>query len=212
MRLLLCALLIGCSSTTDPASANQPDTIPWDDEQDTSPPLDYPAAPYGMKVGQTMGDFELDGYRDGKEWTRLRLRDLYDPTGSKGITAIYLSIGAGWCPSCQGEAGSLPGVYASYRAKGARFFSVLVEDASHKPATRASLDAWIAKYKINFDIVADPTFASIPNAGSGGSFGIPYDMAIDPRTMRVAYVKSGPVFLGPMGMPGVDELIAKNTR
>lgn len=45
---------------------------------------------------------------------------------------------------------------------------------------------------------------------SGGSIPLPYDMANDPRTMRVTYVKSGPLFLGTTGMPGVDELVKKN--
>ena len=212
--LALCALLLGCASASSSSSAGpdaQEASVAWD-EPDTSPPLDYPAGPYGMKVGQTFADFELDGYRDGRTFTRLRLRDLYDPLGEKGITAIYLSIGAGWCPSCRGEASSLPAAYPRYREKGARFFSVLIEDASHKPASRSSLDAWISEYKTNYDLVADPSFASIPNASSGGSIALPYDMAIDPRTMRVTYVKSGPIFLGSDGMPGVDELIAKNRR
>lgn len=209
MRWLPLLLLTACGSAEAPAITH--DSGPsWVEDEDTSPPLDYPAGPYGMKVGQTFAEFELEGYRDGVEWTRIKLRDLYDPRGEKGITAIYLTIGASWCPSCQGEANLLPSKYPAYKAKGARFFSVLVQDASRRPASRTTLDSWIERYKINFDIVADPTFASIPNAASGGSIGLPYDMAIDPRTMRVTYVKSGPFILGTAGMPGVDELIAQN--
>ncbi|MGZ3477239.1 MAG: peroxiredoxin family protein, partial [Polyangiales bacterium] len=168
--------------------------------------------PYGMKVGQTFPDFELEGYRDGKgAWTALRLKDLYDPKGEKGVTAIYLSLGAAWCPGCQGEANSLPAKYPDYKKKGARFFSVLLQAADHSPATQATVDQWLERYPINYDIAADGAFASFPD-GSSGSIGLPYDMAIDPRTMKITYVKSGPLFLGTAGFPGVDELIAKNSK
>jgi peroxiredoxin len=208
---LLVLTLAACSSPPAPSAADDSGNVI---EEDAAEPTlrEYPEGPYGIHVGQTFPDFALEGYRDGKgAWTTLRLRDLYDPTGEKGLTAIYLSLGAAWCPGCQAEANSLPAKYPSYRKKGARFFSVLLQAADHSPATQTTVDQWLARYPIDYDIAADGDFSVFP-AGSSGSIGLPYDMAIDPRTMKITYVKSGPLFLGSAGFPGVDELVAKNSK
>jgi peroxiredoxin len=212
-------VLAACSGGADksddtPQPRDAPMTDTAVDEPPVETPSDYPAGPYGMKVGQTFPDFELQGYHDGvAPWTTLRLKDLYDRTGDKGITAIYLSIGAVWCPGCQGEANSLPAKYPEYRKKGARFFSILVQTGDHTAADQSTIDAWIDRYSINYDIAADGEMSVLGRASpGGGSIALPYDMAIDPRTMKVTYVKSGPIFLGSAGFPGVDELIAKNGK
>ena len=77
------------------------DGAPIDDtgavEEDTAPPLEYPAGPYGKAVGSVMPNIAWEGYRDGTgEWTKITLLDYFDPDGSRGIRAIKIGAAALW--------------------------------------------------------------------------------------------------------------------
>ncbi len=70
--------------------------------EDTGPAAEYPAGPYGGKVGQVYPDTCFMGYRDGVagksagKWENICLKDYYDPSGSKKITAIRIIGAALW--------------------------------------------------------------------------------------------------------------------
>lgn len=65
--------------------------------EDTAPPLEYPAGPYGKTVGSVIPNITWEGYRDGVgEWTTMSLLDYYDPDGSRGIHAIKVGAAALW--------------------------------------------------------------------------------------------------------------------
>jgi len=64
---------------------------------DPTPSADYPAGPYGKKVGDVIPNFSWKGYRNGVgDYTDIALLDYYDPDGKKGVRALKLNIAAVW--------------------------------------------------------------------------------------------------------------------
>jgi hypothetical protein len=174
----------------------------------------YPPGPYGMQTGMTFPELSLQGYVGGTgPWTTIDLEDYFDPDGSRGIAGLYLTGSAPWCAACQAEGQGFPELYASkYKSEGARFLTALVEDVSHAPATQATVDAWILANHTNYDIAADPSFSVLPmNEQGGGSVALPYNYVIDPRTMRVVQINSGPFLTGGT-VPGLDALLQRNAK
>jgi hypothetical protein len=119
--------------------------------------------------------------------------DHYDPHGALGITGIYLVLAAQWCGPCNMEASVLSGYYENdYRDRGAHFLTAVVQDGGHRPATQTTVDQWIKAHRIVFDIASDPTQSAAPK----GTYGLPYNYVINPRTMKVIRI-----------IPGVDPAI-----
>jgi hypothetical protein len=175
-------------------------------------PTDYPRGPYGMQEGEVFPDVALQGYRAAAgAWTTIQLKDYYDPDGAKGVKGLYVTIAAPWCEACVAEGKSLPDRYANeYKAKGARFLAAVAQDDAHQPATQKTVDDWISVFKTNYDIAADGALKCAPkDASGGGSIALPYSYVIDPRTMRIVQINSGPFFT-PGGIPGLDPLLQRN--
>jgi hypothetical protein len=213
--LVLGALVVACGSSSSGGASSDPTSSPDPDPSASAPPAasgDYPKGPYGMGVGHVFPDVTLQGYVGAAgSWTTIHLKDYYDPTGSRGVRGLYMTVSAPWCPACVAEGRSLPDRYTSeYKAKGARFLTVVVQDESHAPATRSTVDSWIATFHTNYDIASDGAITTLPTDAQGnGSVALPYNYVIDPRTMKVAAVLSGPFFTGG-GIQGLDDLLAKN--
>ena len=92
------------------------------------------------------------------------------------------------------------------RDKGAHFISAMVEDYLRKPATRTTADQWIAKYHCEYDLVVDSKTSIAPE---GETIGMPYNVVVDPRTMKIEKIVPGD------GAPVdsvVEALIARNTK
>ena len=199
-------------TTTDSGADGAHDTFIPDD-----PPTvvdGYPAGPFGLKKGQIFPNLTLHGYRDGAgAWTDITLKDFFDPDGAKGINGIYLTVSAPWCAGCVAEAKAFPALYRDkYQPKGAHLITALVQDAASKPATQKTVDAWIAAYGTNYDVVADPDLITVRmDPTSSGSLALPYNYVIDPRTMRITQINAGPIFTGGT-IVGLDELLAKNAK
>jgi len=81
----------------------------------------------------------------------------------------------------------------------------MAQDATRGPATQATIDAWIAKYKCEYDVCVDPAMTIAP--ASGGSIGLPYNVIVDPRTMRIYKIIQGD---GATVDAAVNALIATN--
>lgn len=218
--LLGLLLSLGCgnaaSAPSDPRAIEPaPSSSASSPVSDAAPPAtygEYPAGPYGFRVGQTFPDISIDGYIGAAgDWKSIALADYYDPDGARGVRGLYLTVSAPWCPACVSEAKTLPAAYAStYRGRGARLLTVLPQDGDSKPATRATIDAWIASFKTNYDIAADPALLSVEHdASGGGTLALPYNYVIDPRTMKIVQINSGAFFV-PGGIPGLDALLKKN--
>jgi thiol-disulfide isomerase/thioredoxin len=212
-------LVQGCSSATSSpwsGQGSEPSPAPSSAAPDQTPPAvqeenGYPKGPFGWQVGQVFPNLTFQAKLGGKgAFVEVSTKDYYDRDGSKGITALYLTVSAPWCPACQSEGRSLPRDFSSkYAARGARFFTLLAEDANHEPASKSTVDAWIAAFGTNYDIGIDPTYSALPkDKNGGGSVAIPYNYLIDPRTMRIKSIVSGPIFMPQI--PGLDDLIATN--
>ncbi|MGZ3418063.1 MAG: hypothetical protein ACXVEF_34960 [Polyangiales bacterium] len=204
------ALPFACSSSGSPAAPNDPVTTSPTTEADAgmqSAPLTYPAGPYGLARGNVFPNLKFKGYHDGKgAWTDIQMSDYYDPDGSRGINAIYMTVSAEWCPVCKEDAKVLPGWYSShYQPRGARFITSILETVDRTSATKDAVDAWVTAYKPNFDIVADVDEATFPPT----FMALPVNFEIDPRTMVVFRAfNNGAQF--PKGIPGLDLLLDQN--
>jgi hypothetical protein len=200
--LIACAALsAGCSSPNrgagDPAvDPNAPDEAgvsdPGGDEagQDAAPSADYPPPPYGFNIGDTFPPLEFQGYKQAVgDWTPIAMRDYYDPDGSRGNYGIYFVIGAQWCIYCKEEADLLSRIYPTqYQGHGGVVLTAIIQDGGGKPATQRTVDQWIAAHHIDFDIVGDGTYSSLPQADS---IGLPYGYVINPRDMKIFQIAKG---------------------
>jgi hypothetical protein len=170
------------------------------------PPGTYPSGPYGYAEGNVFPNATLHAYVGGSgAWTTITLQDYYDPDGSRKINGIFIDVSASWCGACQAEAGDLPSIFSTYKPRGARFLTALIEDVSSSPATETTIDDWQSSYHLPFDVAADPDDALIPKGGVG----LPHNYVIDPRTMQVVKMFEG-ADPGATTIPGLDALLTKN--
>lgn len=219
LAALFLSLVVGCGSSNDNTNnAATDDTGSTEDTapaEDTAPWNTYPAPGelhdatgnvlkdkdgnpkigYGLNRLDIYPNAKIQGYRDGKggtmEWTDLSMQDYFDPTGERGVYAILVIVSAEWCGPCKEEAKDLPGFYTStYKPRGAKFLTAMIENSSGKPADKAVVDRWVKTYGTNFDIGADPEGQTmLPKTDP--KWGIPRNYIIDPRTMKIARVNSG---------------------
>jgi len=192
---------IGTTKTTAPTPAEDTDVPPEDvtpPEEDTDPPpeadpppsTEYPSGPYGKSVGATFPNLSWSGYKDSAgAWTTITMNDYFDPDGSKGVRAVLIEMSAVWCGVCQSEAARFSPTYSSWKSKGARFATLMVQNLSRGPATQADVDLWVSKFKTSWDVVADPAMSLAPP--TGGSIGLPYNIILDPRTMKIVQIIQG---------------------
>jgi hypothetical protein len=225
--VLMAAALAGCSNghaplaggggtIVDPGGGGplpQDSGAPAEDAaEDTGPPdvVDgYPGGPFGKAAGQNFPPFAFDGYDDGSlTWSKLDLRSYFDPDGSKGIRGVLVIVAAQWCGVCQEEAGWIPAEYTkTYKARGAKFVTVLIEDNVHRPATKLVADQWRDYFSIPFAVGIDPTMQTIPT--DVGAISLPYTYVIDPRTMKIEKIYSAAITTPP-SIPALDTVLSRN--
>ena len=156
----------------------------------------YPAGPYGVRVGSTLADASFFGYgsADDRTLKLVSFHDFYDPDGSKGIKLIYFSAGAIWCPPCNTEASDLAlatGAADLTKRLGVAFVQNLTQGAretSTLPATETDLGAWLTRHKLPFPVFLDPARKLDIYFDANG---IPFGMLIDPRTMTILKTTDG---------------------
>jgi hypothetical protein len=168
--------------------------------------VEYPAGPYGLTTGYVMPNVTLQGYRDGAgTWTSIKLADYFDPSGARGIKGVLVTASAAWCGPCKDEAKQLVELYdGRYKARGAKFLTAMIEDASTNPAKQSTVDLWIAYAGTNFDIVADPDTRLFRSGAS-----LPFNLVFDPRTMKVTKTWSGSDPYA-TSIPALDTVLTKN--
>ncbi len=202
--LMALSISLGCAGRVvqDPPQ-EEPSSPPGPVLVVPEPRPDYPAGPYGKTKGAIVQNFSWSGYRDGLVWDdRISLRDYYDPDGSRGIRAIRIMLGAVWCAVDNTVAARLRTTYPAMKSRGVRIVSGLVEDAVRKSPTRSTLDTWIAKFNVSYDLVLDPD-----HAVAVGALTFPYNVIVDPRTMVIVAVVSGDV---PTVDALIDDLVKRN--
>jgi hypothetical protein len=171
---------------------------------------DYPPGPYGYSVGEVFPRLQISGYLGGAPpWVLIDLKTYFDPTGSHGVHGIYLTVSAPWCSGCKAEGQDLPALFSGqYKARGARIMTVLLQGAAYEPASQGTVDAWVAAYHTPYDMGIGTPDMMLPAKGST-AVALPYNYAINPRTMRIAAIDSGDYFHGDT-LPALNVVLAGN--
>jgi hypothetical protein len=163
-------------------------------------------------MGDTMANFGFMGYREAAgPYTQIQLSDYYDPDGTLGVRALYVTLGEVLCGACVGEAPHINTWKTQYAPDGAKFLSALwgggaeVGDNSWTggPATQATLDGWIKQYQVTYTMVIDPTYQL-----GGGTQPVdnPNGYLVDPRTMKIVQFYPG----APGSLWGMTDLLTQN--
>lgn len=150
----------------------------------------YPESGFGVNAGSYVnGNLAWQGYAEGSsQLGSVSIQDYFDCDGSKGINAILIDSSAVWCGVCQEEASDLPSQAASFQAKGIRVITLMIEDNSGNPATTSTATSWRNNFGLDaFSVVADPNFSF----GGNGSVGLPLQIIVDPRTMKIVAREEG---------------------
>lgn len=175
----------------------------------------YPTENIGESVGQVApGSFKWSGYAEGTtmatEISEISIDSYHDCDGSKGINALLILTSATWCGVCDGEAQMLNEYMdGGWKDMGIRVLTLMIEDATSKPATTQTAFAWknAANHKlVSTAVAADPGFSFAPSMG--GSIGLPYTLVIDPRTMQFVQIQQG----SSGGYPELESLAQKNAQ
>jgi hypothetical protein len=220
--IALAALTVGCGDAHPPTAGGNTPVLPsgGGGGPDPGPTTDagaadtfavedgYPVGPYANFAGRTFAPLTFPGYAEGSTtWGTLATRDWFDPDGSKGIKGIVIIAAAQWCAVCQSEAHWVPKAYVdTYKARGARFLTVMIQDAKYAPATKIVADQWRDAFSIPFAIGIDPKLTTIPP--DVGAVKLPYTYVIDPRTMKIEQVYSAAI--APSTIPALETVLARN--
>jgi peroxiredoxin len=187
--LLLPVLALACSSAPPafgPPFSNEggaDGAYPADSGSTLS--CDYPAGPYGAQQGASV-DADFQWKCAGPS---IASTDLFDCDGTKGINALVFDISAEWCAACTAEAADFKTLEPQYEKLGVKVVTLMIQDASHAPATVATATAWKQKYGLTVDVCADPKFSFQPSGS--GSLNLPFTIVVDPRTMRIVHESQG---------------------
>lgn len=168
----------------------------------------YPSGVPALRGGSLFPALTFEGYDDGSTtWSTLDMRSYFDPDGAKNIRAVVLVVAAQWCAVCKQEAGWVPGEYLkSWKSRGTRVLTVMIEDVDHHQAAKAVADAWRDTFSIPYAIGIDPMHRVIPP--DFGAIKLPITYVIDPRTMKIEKIYSDAI--APPTIPALETVLARN--
>jgi hypothetical protein len=208
--------VVGCSTASpggnDSGSnmsdaGNNPGNDAMEQVDEGPPPCEYPAGPYGYKLGSVIPpSISWDGYEPGSDTVKtFHASDFFDCDGRYQINAILFDEAALWCGPCQQEAQNIPAYMPTAKANGIKIVTLIVEDYQMKPATTANALTWRNMFKLNeIHVLADPAFFfSVPNQSNS----LPTNVIVDPRTMKITKITLG---WGGMIEPELLALAKKN--
>jgi len=151
----------------------------------TPPACTYPKGPYSIGLNGVINpNFQWQGYApNDTSVTTLKMSDLFDCDGSKGIDAIMIDVSAGWCAACETQAHDESQLLSQYEAAGVKMITLVIMDAAEQPATTQTALDWRTTYKLDdVGVYADPNFLLQPNQQT---IGLPITYIVDPRTMKI---------------------------
>jgi len=203
-RLLLLATLVlpACSSASQAARSGPTPDAGTDDSgsaatgakdsgdhddaaAEAGPRCLYPAGPYGVGVGSVLDPSSTwQAYLpNATAPSTLKMSDLHDCDGSKGVTAIVFDNAGQWCVACQYVAAYVPGWMSpsggNWSALGVAFVTLVIQTNEYEPATIVTAKQWRDQFQLsNTYVAADPqiTFATSS---------LPHTLLVDPRTMKI---------------------------
>jgi thiol-disulfide isomerase/thioredoxin len=141
----------------------------------------YVAAPYGVEVGQTLGNLSFikpDG--SGLDLQSVRA------DGTRRL--LLLTTAAGWCKSCIDEQPALQRLYEDYSKCGLELVVAVFEDDRYEPATADLAGDWASDYDVTFPVVADPGKVTHAYYDSNST---PMLMFVDLDTMAILSITTG---------------------
>jgi len=147
----------------------------------------YPSGPYGVAVGKVLNpDLQWQGFAPGATTaSTVKITDLYDCDGSKGLNAIVVDSAGQWCVACQGIAQEIPTWLSpkgdNYLKLGIQILNLVIQNNDYEPATVTTAQQWRTLFSLTpIYVVADPSDTFPTDA-------LPYELLIDPRTMKVVH-------------------------
>lgn len=222
--LLVVLLAAGCSNTSKSqddatgdsgAGAVDADVDAGDDAAsgDDGAPTGcaYPPGPYGVAVGKVLNpDLQWQGFApNASAPSTVKITDLYDCDGSKGINAIVVDSAGQWCVACQAIVQQVPIWLSSSGDKwtklGVQILNLVIQNNDYEPATITTAQQWRDQYKLtSIYVVADPNDTFPTNE-------LPYELLVDPRTMKVVHNLTTDTNQAADGSdPNVTQLATKN--
>jgi len=155
---------------------------------DMTPPSEcpYPMGPYSSKKGgvldPTISFLCLKPGETSGPGTMMTVQDFFDCHGTKKMNALLFDVSALWCGPCNDEADQLEGKWSSkWMASGVVPITLLLDGATNgKAATIQDAASWVKNHKLKNVYVC-----AAPKTKVYTGMYIPFNAAVDPRTMKV---------------------------
>jgi thiol-disulfide isomerase/thioredoxin len=184
------------NNSDDDSTAVDDDSLPVDDDSiagddlavdDDSPPdqnYDYPPGPYGPGINDTMANLQFTGC-DGKP---LELKDYYQ----RGVKALWLDVGAGWCSACKYENPIFEDLYQQYKDQDVAFLYVLGQgyDPLSNEITIEFCNTYAKGQHMTVPMAIDPGFAQTGQYFNPTASGTPGNFLLD-RNFKIRHKSEG---------------------
>lgn len=186
----LVAGLLAASACANDASAPPLDDPPLDVSGVAPSGATYPTDGLGYQPrrrgvpGDRLPNFAFRGYPDGVpgELVPLEIARYYDPD-ARDHRVLVVQIVATWCAICSSEVRQTIAARAELEAEGARFLRVVVNgNAVGTGPSKEDLDGWIRRFGDTYATAVD---VEARRTGVFGLSGVPWNVAVDTRTMEI---------------------------
>jgi hypothetical protein len=212
--MTLCA--VGCSSASNSNGGGDTADAGGDDgaaaaADDGATGCAYPSGPYGITVGKVLDpSLSWQGFIPAATASStVKITDLYDCDGSKGVNALVIETAGQWCVACQSIAQVVPTWLSpagdDWSKLGVQILNLVIQNNAYEPATITTAQQWRDLFMLtSIYVVADPQ-DTFPTTA------LPSELLIDPRTMKVVRDLSSDTTTNTDGSdPNVTDLAKKN--
>jgi hypothetical protein len=172
------AAALGCAAEEDTAQSGR---------------CEYPSGEYGFMPGQVPPPtLSWEGIDENGKRTTISIADYHDCDGSRGINAILIDQSTVWCGVCRRLAKKLAEkVHGEWNQRGIHVITLITQAADTTPATADTAMQWRRQFQLDGSaVVADPLRSFRETAGQQMA-PYPYEIMIDPRTMKITSVDAG---------------------
>ncbi len=206
-------IVLGCGSRSN--EDVPPDLLQAIEAADSQSGDDYPAGPYGNRVGDIAADLCVMGWLDPsaagydeEQVGPICFSDFWDADASEH-QLLVVNTAAVWCTSCATEYGGAtnpPFAEEIERRRGAglRALGTIFQDIRRDPAGVDEAVLWSERFDVDFPFGYDESFAM-------GAYSHPqlqpFNMVLDTRTMEIVLQLEG--FEPESLWPAIDALLER---
>ncbi|MCA9666865.1 MAG: hypothetical protein KC503_14800 [Myxococcales bacterium] len=197
------------TKASTPDTGATPDTTASDTTAaDTAPAQTYPEGPYGTNEGDTIENFEFDGYADAdflckdsaqmvmnlSQARKISFSDFYNGSATcpnKKFDVLWVMVSAGWCGPCHLEVSETQAQYAKGALdKRVALLNLVYQTDSRAPADLPFTKLWAKnnQFQLSFPVAADPGFQMGKYFDKNA---VPFNMLIDLKTMKMIFRQTG---------------------